>query len=115
MDEQRDLAIRTRRVRVAHDEPAEQAAVHICLDIVRMVMKSPRAYHLGQHIEYIRPDLSGKDLVTSSTLAIGQAERPRTIRVDAVPHAVNVEAVAVVWITVQHVNVKPFAGARVQY
>src|SRR6185436_11124264 len=110
MHEQRHFVIDAWCLWVAHDQPAEQASIDVVRNVTNMIVKRPRADHLLRDIEHVGPAFAGQDLVAASTVARCHAERPGSIRFDAVAQAVQVEAVTVTRIGVAHVNAQMLAG-----
>src|SRR3989442_1292955 len=115
MNEERDLVIRTRRARVAHDQRAEEATVHVRLDIAHVVMEWPRSDRVLRRVEHVRPALARPNLVASAPRPRTYPERPSPVRFDAIAQAVQMEAVAVGWVAVQDMNVQTLAWARKEH
>src|SRR5262249_40965434 len=114
MDEHRHVH-RPGRGRVTDDEAPEQAAVDVGLDPAYVVVESPDPDGFLGDVEGIRPALSGLDLVAASAESGSDAKRPGTVRIDAVPYAVNVQAVAIKRVGVEDMNVQPLPRLGVKH
>ena len=55
MNEERDLVVRAWRALVAHDQRAEEATVHVRLDVAHVVMEWPCADRVLRRVEHVRP------------------------------------------------------------
>src|SRR5262250_231865 len=95
-----------------HDEPAEQPPIHVRPDIAVVVMERPGSDRLFRYLECVRPRLARANLIRAAPVITLRAEWPRTIRINPVPKAMQVEAMRLD-ITVFDMNAQPIAGARV--
>src|SRR5262245_2220333 len=95
-----------------HDEPAEQSPIHVCPDIAVVVMEGPGSDRLFRYLECVRPRLAWADLIRAAPVITLRAEGPRTIRINPVPKAMQVEAMRLD-ITVFDMNAQPIAGSCV--
>ena len=114
MDEHGNLVVRARSLRIANDQSAEEPAADVRADVVGVIVERPGADRLLRHVVDIRPPPARQDLVAARAVRASDPERPRTVGIDPVLDAVDMEAVAAVLVTVQDVDVETLAGLRVQ-
>src|SRR5262245_17321793 len=115
MHEHRDLVIGARLPWIADDEPAKQPPVDVTLHVSDVIVKGPGANRLVCHVEDRGPVLTRPDLVASPPVSAHHPERPGAVGLDPVPQAVNVEAMAVVRVTIEHVDVQPLSRPGVEH
>ena len=114
MEEERDFEVGLAAPRIAHDQAAEQAAVHVVVDVGVVIVERPCADGLLRHVERVAPLVARADRVAAASVSVGHAERPRAIGIDAVDEAVHVEAVRVV-VRVKDVNEQPLSRLGVEH
>jgi hypothetical protein len=100
--------------RVADDQASKETAVHVRLDHPNVVVERPGADRFVGDVEIVGPRVAGLDLVASPTVTCRDSERPRSVGINAVADAVEVQAVAVVRVGVEDVYSKILAWLGVQ-
>ncbi len=96
------------------DQPTEEAAIDEGADVATVVVKRPRANGLLGRFVGVGPGLTGADFVRPAAVGALGAERPRSVRVDAVSQSVQVKAVRSD-VGVLDVDVKNVSGLRVDH
>ncbi len=96
----------------AHHEAPEQASVDAHAKASSMIMERPCANHVVGDVEGVGPNLVRTDLVGTTAVGALCAEGPRSVGVDPVAEAMNVEAVRR-RIAVQHVKLEPIPRLRI--
>src|SRR6266436_1866422 len=91
-----------------HNEPPEEASVHVCPDVAIVVVERPHSDRLLSDFKRVRPRLAGANLVGAAAVVALRAERPRTVRINPVAQAMKMEAV---WraVCVLDVDTQPLA------